>query len=108
MKATFISCIVVLAMAFVPLAVAAGNGPTKSVYDQKAAKVQRAVDAALVTHKATSPKAKPVVKKATHATVTSGSLPFTGLDLGFLAVAGLVLVAMGASLRRITRKSYLG
>ena len=48
MKRAIISCTMVLAIVFVPVAVAAGNGPTKSVYDHKAAKVQHAVNAALV------------------------------------------------------------
>ena len=39
--------------------------------------------------------------------VKAGTLPFTGLDLSFLAGAGLVLVAMGFSLHRITRKSHV-
>jgi hypothetical protein len=33
----------------------------------------------------------------------SGSLPFTGLDLGLLAVGGIVLVGVGVGLRRFAR-----
>ena len=43
--------------------------------------------------------------RGTQAVVTKTTLPFTGLDLSFLAGAGAVLVAMGFSLRRLTRKS---
>ena len=101
MKATFLICTVVLAIVFAPAALAAGNGPTKSVYDHTAAKVQHAVSAALVTK-------TPAKARLTHAIVrASGTLPFTGLDLSFLAGAGLVLVAMGFSLHRITRKSHV-
>jgi hypothetical protein len=32
-----------------------------------------------------------------------GSLPFTGLDLAFLVIGGLTLLAVGASLRRLSR-----
>jgi hypothetical protein len=103
MKAAFLTCTVVLAIVFAPAALAAGNGPTKSVYDHTAAKVQHAVSAALVVKKHATKKPTHV----THTTVASSTLPFTGLDLGFLAGAGLVLVVMGASLRRITRKSQI-
>lgn len=34
----------------------------------------------------------------------SGSLPFTGLDLGFIGLAGVGLLAIGFSLRRITTR----
>jgi hypothetical protein len=37
------------------------------------------------------------------ATDSGGSLPFTGLDLAMLAVAGGVLVAAGFGMRRLTR-----
>jgi hypothetical protein len=33
---------------------------------------------------------------------TSPSLPFTGMDMGLLAGAALVLVMVGAALRRLT------
>ena len=36
-------------------------------------------------------------------TATSGELPFTGLDLGLLGVAGASLLLMGAGMRRMTR-----
>jgi hypothetical protein len=32
-----------------------------------------------------------------------GALPFTGLDLGLLIGGGLLLVAVGATLRRVSR-----
>jgi hypothetical protein len=34
-----------------------------------------------------------------------GKLPFTGVDLGLVVIAGVGLVLMGASLRRIARGS---
>ncbi len=81
MKRAILTCTVVLAIVFAPAALAAGNGPTKSVYDHTAAKVQHAVSAALVVKKQATKKPTHV----THATVASSTLPFTGLDLGFLA-----------------------
>ena len=33
-----------------------------------------------------------------------GSLPFTGLDLGLLAAAGVVLTGVGFGMRRLTRR----
>jgi hypothetical protein len=37
------------------------------------------------------------------ASADSGSLPFTGLDLGLLALGGVVLVGVGVGLRRFAR-----
>lgn len=34
---------------------------------------------------------------------TSGSLPFTGLDIGLLALGGALLVGVGVGLRRVSR-----
>jgi len=36
---------------------------------------------------------------------TGGKLPFTGVDLSLVVIAGVGLVLMGASLRRIARGS---
>lgn len=35
--------------------------------------------------------------------VPSGSLPFTGLDLALIAAGGLLLIGLGATMRRVTR-----
>jgi hypothetical protein len=37
------------------------------------------------------------------AATSNGSLPFTGLDIGLLALGGVVLVAVGVGLRRVAR-----
>ena|SRR5689334_23505271 len=37
------------------------------------------------------------------ATGDSGSLPFTGLDIGLLAIGGVALVGVGVGLRRFAR-----
>jgi hypothetical protein len=36
---------------------------------------------------------------------STGSLPFTGLELGLVALAGFGLVALGVAMRRTTRRS---
>jgi hypothetical protein len=43
------------------------------------------------------------VAGTTQATDGGGSLPFTGLDLALLALAGGALVAVGVGMRRLTR-----
>lgn len=35
----------------------------------------------------------------------SGSLPFTGADLGVLAIAGMMMLALGFGLRRLTHRT---
>jgi hypothetical protein len=104
MRSAIVIATAVLAIAFAPSALAVGNGPTSSVYDQKGKQVQTEVNVAPAqATQTTKPPAQPA-PVATEAVASSGTLPFTGLDLGFLAAAGAVLVAMGISLRRITRK----
>lgn len=39
---------------------------------------------------------------------TNGALPFTGLDLGLVGLAGVVLVLVGFSLRRMTLRGAHG
>ena len=43
------------------------------------------------------------VAGSTQSTDGGSSLPFTGLDLGLLALAGGALVAVGVGMRRLTR-----
>jgi hypothetical protein len=93
---------VVLTAVFASTALAAGNSSSKFAYGSKGAKVQ-AVLAAKTTVKA-KPKVKSAPKVVKVAAVKSATLPFTGLDLGFIAGAGIVLVGMGLSLRKVTRK----
>src|SRR5476649_1437132 len=101
MRATMLVIAVVLTAVFASTALAAGNSSTKLAYGSKGAKVQ-AVLAAKTTVKPKA-KVKVVPKVAKVAAVKSATLPFTGLDLGFIAGAGVVLVGMGLSLRRVTR-----
>ena len=43
----------------------------------------------------------------TSAPKAAGTLPFTGLDLGVIVLAGVALVVMGVSLRRYARREHL-
>jgi hypothetical protein len=50
---------------------------------------------------AETPKAAPAAARE----APSGALPFTGLDLGLLGVAGVGLLGLGVGMRRLTRSS---
>jgi hypothetical protein len=91
MRATMLVIAVVLTAVFASSALAAGNTSAKSAYGKKATKIQ-----AIVAKKAPHHAALGVKSTAT--------LPFTGVDLGFIAGAGVLLVGMGLSIRRVTRK----
>jgi hypothetical protein len=85
-----------LALALVAAAVfaaSASGGTLCKVYCKKGTGVQSSLD------------------KATKPTGTTGDspgsgaqLPFTGLDLGFVALAGVLLVVAGVGLHRVSRK----
>jgi hypothetical protein len=99
MKALILGMTVVLTIVFATAAFAAGNSPVSSVYDHPATKIQNVVGSS------PTPSGTLAAKATAPTPASSGaSLPFTGLDLGFLAGAGILLVAMGYSLRRVTRK----
>ena len=77
---------------------------TTSVYDGPGKSTQNAIGTL------TPPKAASGVKEVstTLAQTSSakpavGALPFTGMDLGFVALAGAALAGMGFSLRRLAR-----
>jgi hypothetical protein len=50
-------------------------------------------------------KSAPVSNQAGESAQSSGTLPFTGLDLGLLGAAGAGLLALGIGMRRLTRSS---
>ena len=52
---------------------------------------------------AETPKAAPKAAAAESREAPGGSLPFTGLDLGLLGVAGAGLLGLGVAMRRLTR-----
>lgn len=97
MKVGFLLSTCVLAIVFASSAFAAGNKASKSVYGHKSARIQHAV--AAVKFQKTTPN------HVAAAVATKGTLPFTGLDLGVLAGAAVLLVGVGVSLRRVTRNS---
>jgi hypothetical protein len=87
MRMMILGIAAVLAAVWVTSAFAAGNGPTSAVYKSSAVKVQTGI-----TVTTTSPP-------------TSTTLPFTGLDLGLICAAGVLLVIVGFALRRLARRS---
>jgi hypothetical protein len=100
MRAMIVMIAVVLTAVFASSALGAGSSSAKAAYGKKGSSVQAVLSAK--TTKATKAAPKKVVAK--HAVVKAATLPFTGLDLGFVAGAGVVLLGMGFSLRRVTRK----
>ena len=93
-KRTYIAVLVAAVVALAASSAAfAGNGSTAGTYDKTGTKIQKTLGSKKKqTH---APGAK--VKKVT-------TLPFTGFDLAFVVIGGVVLVATGVSLRRVTRK----
>lgn len=69
-----------------------GCSPTEQVYQSVKCHILPAV------HDAGTKVAAIVIPKG-------DTLPFTGVDLALLLIAGIVLVIAGFSLRRITRKA---
>ena len=101
MRAMIVMIAVVLTAVFASSALGAGNSSAKAAYGKKGSSVQ-----AVLSAKTTKAAPKKVVKKVVvkHVAAKTATLPFTGLDLGFVAGAGVVLLGMGFSLRRVTRK----
>lgn len=101
-KAICTAIAVVFVTVFATPALAAGNSSSSSTYDHTGTKVQKVVGAKH-TKPAAKPAKKPAVSLGTTKPTQSGTLPFTGIDLGFIVAAGLVLVVLGVSLRRLSR-----
>ena len=99
MRMKTLAVLAIMADSFPVSALAAGNSPSRSVYRPHAAQVQGVLGSNRQT--ATTGTATP----ATGASATGATLPFTGLDLAVLAAAGVILVGVGYSLRRLTHKS---
>jgi hypothetical protein len=94
---------VLLTAVFAASALASGNGPTGSVYHHKGTQVQSVVGSSTPPSASLGAKATKTPSSPSTPSASSSDLPFTGLDLGLLAAAGIVLVGMGFSLRRVTR-----
>ena len=99
MRAMIVMIAVVLTAVFASSALGAGNSSAKAAYGKKGSSVQ-----AVLSAKTTKAAPKKVVAKHVVAKTATATLPFTGLDLGLVAGAGVVLLGMGFSLRRVTRK----
>ena len=97
MKATMLVLAVVLAAVLASSALAGGNSSATATYEKRGTKVQKVVGKPKTTPKPKATGGQPTVS-------SGGTLPFTGLDLAFIAGGGVLLVGMGVSLRRITRK----
>jgi len=96
MKTLVAAAIVIVALLLTAPAFAAGNGLSKTVYGNGGTKVQ---------HTVTKPRKITAGTKAATASVKPArTLPFTGLDLGFVAGASLLLLGTGFTLRRLGRK----
>jgi hypothetical protein len=89
-RTTVLVIALVAAAVFAASAFAGGNGTLCKVYCKKGTSVQQQVDGS-------TPSTEPTSSN-------SGQLPFTGLDLGFIALAGVLLVLGGVGLHRVTRK----
>jgi len=85
--------LVALALALTPVALGGDNGATRSVYGGQGTPTE---DIGLLP---------PVVTSGGNPTTPGGSLPFTGLDLGLVTLAGVALIGTGISLRRMSRNA---
>jgi hypothetical protein len=94
-RATVLAVVAVLAAVLAASAYAGGNSSTSATYGSRGTKIQRSVSKHTPTKRTTTPHIVPT---------GGGMLPFTGLDLAFIAGGGVLLVVMGVSLRRLTRK----
>ena len=72
----------------------AGSAQTVDGYTNQAGQIQAQVQGTADTAAGTAPAAT---------TDAGGSLPFTGLDIALLALAGGALVVVGLGMRRLTR-----
>jgi hypothetical protein len=90
-KGIVLALVLVVASVFAASALAAGNGTLCKVYCKKGTSVVKQVDSVHV--------------EGATASGGSGQLPFTGLDLGVVALAGVLLIVAGFGLQRATRKS---
>jgi hypothetical protein len=89
-KSVVLGLALVAAAVFAASALAGSNGTLCKVYCKKGTSVQKQVAAA---SSFTPPGSD-----------GGGTLPFTGLDLGVVALAGVLLVFAGFGLHRLTRK----
>lgn len=83
----------------------AGNGPSASVYGHTGTKVQKSIGSKPSPKKAKAGVLAAKTAPTAVAVTRSGTLPFTGVDLGLISVAGILLIGGGLTLRRVGRRS---
>ena len=94
-KGIVLALALVVASVFAASALAGGNGTLCKVYCKKGTSVVKQVNVKQVNS----------AQGVEAASASGGQLPFTGLDLGFVALAGVLLIVAGFGLQRATRKS---
>jgi hypothetical protein len=99
MKKYIALAVVAAAICLVPAALA---DATHSVYGGTGQKTQQNLGKSTTVPHVEVKAAKSSATQTT-AKPTSGNLPFTGMDLGFVGLAGVALAGMGYSLRRLAR-----
>lgn len=107
--------VVALAAMFTASAFATGSSPTTSVYQNGGVSIQKSLGTLKPPSTPTPAPTNNTVNTTAHNSTPSGvagaatskpatQLPFTGLDLGLFVAGGLILLAMGFGLRRLSRK----
>jgi hypothetical protein len=91
--------LVVVALALVAVAPAYGQSASTDAYAGKSGGVLGAVNSG--GGNSGTPSAPAPARQVQ--TSSTGSLPFTGLDVGLLALGGIGLVGVGVGLRRFAR-----
>jgi hypothetical protein len=89
----FILALCALSLVLAPAALAAGGGSAGGGYGGSAGNVQQQVNDGQAGAGTLGTSG------------SSGSLPFTGLDLGLLVAGGAVLLVVGATIRRASRRN---
>ena len=103
MRFVLVSVWLLAALIEASLAFGAGNAPSHLVYQSGGKNVQSTIGAFTPPKSGgTKPPASPTQAAATTSQPTT-TLPFTGLDLTLIVVAGVGLVLTGFALRRVTR-----
>ena len=87
----------VISLSLAPTAMAGSS--TGEGYRDTAGNVQQQVAPAETSQPAATPD-----EATTTRTVDEGTLPFTGMEIGFIAIAGLGLVGLGFALRLLIRR----
>jgi hypothetical protein len=99
MKRIIATGVAVMALLALPTAAFAGGSSTCSTYNPQLCQIVGNGSANTPSSGSTVVPTSAVVPSATQ---SSGSLPFTGLDLGLVAAGGAVLIGVGLAARRLS------